>query len=456
MDANQLFFKFGVYLPVVLARGQNVPGYLRRLLETQYSSSSGMASLQTAKLRRLIGYAKRSVPFYGRTLADVPVDAIGSLSDLRRLPFTTKADLKSSHGAMNSRERLHMLTRKTTGGSTGEPVTINKTRDAMAWELAATWRGYSWAGVDIGDRQGRFWGVPFGKKDRVRARLIDFIANRKRCSAFSFGERDLATYTEMLASFKPTYFYGYVSMIEEYAKHFQRNGKTPPFTLKCVVTTSEVLTDYHRRLIADVFRARVFNEYGSGELGSVAHECEEGSLHVNAENMVVEIMSGDRQCDTGESGELVITELNNCATPLIRYRTGDYASLAGRRCKCGRTLPFIQNLFGRAYDTLRNREGKLFHGEFIMYIFEEAQRRNLGISAFQVEQEDIQTIRVRVVPDQQYGSQTEEFIAQRIRENFDPGAVVKFERVTKIARASSGKMRLVIGMDAASNDFSTT
>jgi phenylacetate-CoA ligase len=451
MDANQLFFKFFVYSPVVWGRGQRVPGYLRRLLQSQYLSSSELASLQLAKLQRILAYAKRSVPFYGEALADMPDDGAKTLVDLQGLPFTTKADLKGNHEAMISRERFYLLTKKTTGGSTGEPITIPKTRDAMAWELAATWRGYSWAGIDIGDRQARFWGVPFGKKDKARVKLIDFIANRKRCSAFSFNEHDLQAYTELLEKFRPKYFYGYVSMIEEYARYFQRRGATPPFKLKCVITTSEVLTDSHRKLIEDVFSTRVFDEYGSGELGSVAHECEEGSLHLSAENMIVEVIDGDRQCNAGETGELVVTELNNYAAPLIRYRTGDFASLSMKKCKCGKTLPVIENLFGRAYDTLRNSEGRLFHGEFIMYIFEEAQRKNLGIRAFQVTQEDVRSFRIKIVPDNQYGRSTEEFITNHIREKFDRNAVVKFERVHQIERAPSGKMRLIIGMDGRSH-----
>lgn len=447
MDANQLFFKFLVYYPIVWTRGQRVPSYLRKLLQSQYLSSSELESLQLAKLQRILAYAKQSVSFYSKVLAGMPDDEVKTLADLQGLPFTTKADLKGSHEEMISQEQFYLLTKKTTGGSTGEPVTIPKTRDAMAWELAATWRGYSWAGIDIGDRQARFWGVPFGKKDQVRAKLIDFVANRKRCSAFSVSERDFQAYTAVLEKFRPTYFYGYVSMIVEYAKYFLRNSTTPPFKLKCIITTSEVLMGYHRKLIEDVFSTRVFNEYGSGELGSVAHECEDGSLHVSAENMIIEVVDGNRLCNAGEIGELVVTELNNYAAPLIRYRTGDFASLSNKQCKCGKTLPAIENLFGRAYDMLRNSEGKLFHGEFIMYIFEEAQRKNLGIRAFQVTQEDVRSFRIKVIPDEQYGRSTEEFITHHIREKFDRNAIVRFERVHQIERARSGKMRLIIGMD---------
>jgi phenylacetate-CoA ligase len=249
-------------------------------------------------------------------------------------------------------------------------------------------------------------------------------------------------------AFKPKYFYGYVSMIEQYAKYFEQHGMTPPFELKCVITTSEVLTAYHRKLIGQVFSTNVFNEYGSGELGSVAHECEEGSLHVSAENMIVEVIDGNGPCGAEQTGELVITELNNYATPLLRYRTGDFASLSAEQCRCGRTLPVIRNLFGRSYDTLRNSAGKLFHGEFMMYIFEDAQRKDLGIKAFQVVQEDLRTLRIRIVPDQQYGQSTEAFITHQIRDKFGQDAVITFERVHRIDRAPSGKIRLVIGMDS--------
>lgn len=446
MDNNARLFKYLVYYPVVWLRGQWVPHYLRTLLETQYLPPAELEARQLANLNRMLVYAASTVPFHRDAFAKAGPPKISSIEDIRRLPFTTKAELKRQPRAFVSEENIRFLTKKTTGGSTGEPLTLVKTRQAMAWELAATWRGYSWAGIGIGDRQGRFWGVPITPKNKRRARLIDFVAHRRRCSAFAFDEQDLRRYTETLRTFQPAYFYGYVSMLEEYAKFFRRSGQSPPFALKCVITTSEVLTEHQRRLIEQVFTTRVFNEYGSGELGSIAHECEHGSLHLSAENMLVEVLDGDRRCNLGETGELVVTELNNIANPLIRYRTGDFASLAPGVCRCGRTLPVIENLYGRAYDTIRNSDGKLFHGEFMMYIFEEAQRRNLGIRAFQVIQESFDCFRVRIVPDTGYGNQSEEFLIQQIQQRFDPRTKLQFEQVPQIERAPSGKMRLIVGM----------
>jgi phenylacetate-CoA ligase len=446
MDINQLFFKHGVYRSVVWLRGQRVFRHLEFLNKSQYWSDDRLAELQLKKLKHLLAYARASVPFYQEAFFGIPDSAIAELRDIRKLSFTTKVDLKTRHHSMVTRERLRGLTNKTTGGSTGEPVTIPKTRDAMAWELAATWRGYSWAGIEIGSRQGRLWGVPFGARDRMRAILIDFVANRRRCSAFSFGEKELEAYTRKLERFRPHYLYGYVSMLEEYAKFFQRKGSRPPFALTGIVSTSEVLMDYHRRLLEEVFGTKVYNEYGSGELGSVAHECEHGSMHVSAENMIVEVMDAARICEEDEVGELVITELNNFAAPLIRYRTGDFASWSSKKCRCGRAMPVIENLHGRAYDTLASKDGRRFHGEFVMYIFEEAQRRGFGVQGFQVVQTDLQRFLVRIVPGSDYNAQTEEFIRGYFVERFDPEVVLTFEHVTRIERAASGKMRLIVGM----------
>jgi phenylacetate-CoA ligase len=446
VDFNKPLFKYFVYYPVVWIRGQRVPTHIRRLKETQHLPKDRLIALQRAKLISLLRSAGRSVPFYMRSLQGKIKDGVGSLGELEKAPFVTKAQIKAAPSDFLSQDRFSFVTKKTTGGSTGQPLTIYKSRQAMAWELAAMWRGYSWAGVHIGDKQARFWGVPLTARDRLRARLIDFIANRKRCSAFSFGREDMERYTRELSGFKPSYFYGYVSMLEEYAKFFETKGEKPPFNLKCVISTSEVLTEYHRKLFERVFSAKVFNEYGCGEVGSIAHECERGSMHVMAENMIVEILDGDKPCEPGKVGEIVVTELNNHLMPLIRYRTGDYAAFSTKACECGRTLPVITDLFGRAYDTMRNREGKLFHGEFMMYIFEEAQRRDLGVNAFQVIQKDLQTFKVRVVPGVSYGPATEEFISNKVRERFDHEAVIEFEKVDKIDRAASGKMRLIVGM----------
>ncbi len=345
-----------------------------------------------------------------------------------------------------SRKAGTRLIKKTTGGSTGQTVTILKTQQSWLWEIAATWRGYRWANVEIGDPQARFWGIPMRDGARRVAALTDLVCNRTRLSAFAFDDSDLARYVDKLRSFRPSYFYGYVSMLDAFATFLLDRGIDMQLDLECVITTSEVLTDPIRERLGRAFNTRVFNEYGCGELGTVAHECEHGGLHLSEENMIVEILDGNRPCAPGEPGEMVVTELNNFAMPLIRYRMGDFATLSPVPCQCGRSLHTLQGLHGRAYDMVRSSDGRKFHGEFMVYIFEDLKRRNFGIAQFQVVQTALDRFLIRIVPDGHYSPATVDIITAKIHEEIDANATVEIELTERIERSPSGKMRVVVGL----------
>lgn len=447
LDPGRFFFREFVYYPVAAYTAGPVRRHLRELLATERAPREMREQTQYAALIALADHSRRHVPFYASL---PPLDDLVSspLDALLPLPFLTKADLQQSAAMLSSTANLGRLVTKTTGGSTGEPVTLWKTREAWARELAATWRGYDWAGVEVGDLQARFWGVAHTSSGRTRARAIDFVCHRIRIPAFAFAESDLIEYARILNARRPRWFYGYVSMLTEFAR-FVKSGKAAlHYRPACVITTSEVLTAADRILLQDAFGAPVFNEYGCGELGTIAHECPQGRLHLSEENMLVEVFDGDRLCAPGEAGELVVTELNNYAFPLIRYRTGDFGSLSDEPCPCGRTLRRLNEVQGRAYDFIRNRRGQLFHGEFLMYVFEDLRRQGADIRQFQVEQTDYDRFDVRIVPGTAYDAACEGLLRERIRAFVDPQAVVSVSYVEEIPRERSGKLRLIKGLRA--------
>ncbi|MHB8078497.1 MAG: phenylacetate--CoA ligase family protein [Candidatus Krumholzibacteriia bacterium] len=445
MDTQKLIFAGLVYPPVAFLYAGDVGGERRRLEASQRWPHERRDAVRLARLRALLDHAAVRVPRWRE--AGLPSGrGMSSLADIARLPFTVKADLQARAADFRSTAPLGRLVRKTTGGSTGVPVTIWKTRRAMARELAATWRGYAWAGVGVGDRQARFWGVPLDSTGRRKARAIDWVCNRRRFSAFRFGPEELGRYAAELRGFRPRWLYGYVSMLCELAEHYKATGETPGLDLACIVTTAEVLSPPQRQLLAEVFGTRVFNEYGCGELGTIAHECAHGRLHLSDENLIVEILDGDRSCAPGEMGEIVVTELNNLAMPLLRYRLGDFGSLAAEPCPCGRTLAVLENVYGRAYDFLVDRQGRRFHGEIVLYVFEAAARLGLGVRQFQVVQADLDRFRVRVVPGPGDPAASRRHLEAKLREQLGSDARFEFESVTAIPREKSGKMRLIVGL----------
>jgi phenylacetate-CoA ligase len=420
---------------------------MRQLRKSQYWKREKIESYQLYKLYKLIGDAKVNVKLYSEMYRGFNLNAIDTIDALHDLPFVNKKMVKERHNDFYSKRIPLFCTKKTTGGSTGQAVTILKSRSAMANELAATWRGYSWAGIDIGDRQARFWGVPFTGKKNNLPQMIDFVCNRTRLSAFSFTDESLRRYGKKIITFRPAYFYGYVSMIEEFAKYVEK--KRLEFgQLKAVITTSEVLHKSQKEYMEKVFKAKVYNEYGCGEVGSIAHQCEYGNMHISSENMIVEILDGDRICENGEIGEIVVTELNNSVFPLIRYRLGDFGTISESQCECGRGLPILENIKGRAYDVIETEDGRKFHGEFFMYIFEEVERNNLGVARFQVKQLDFNNIVVKIVPSENYDKySSEKLVTELARKHLGDNVKISFENVNEIIREKSGKMRLIIGME---------
>jgi phenylacetate-CoA ligase len=446
MDLQELISAYLVYYPVGWLHAGDIAGARRRLEKLEREPRELRDARKLVALRKLVDHARGTVPHWRE--AGLPAGAdLRALTDVARLPFTEKAAIQEHPQAFLSTAKLGRLVPKTSAGSTGAPLTIWKTRPAMTLELAATWRAYGWAGIRVGDRRGLFWGVPHGAKAQRRARMIDAVCNRRRVSAFRLDAASLDQALAGMRRFRPRWLYGYTTVLCEFAEHLRRRGEAPGFKVACIVSTAELLTKARRRLLEEVFATRVYDEYGCGEVGSIAHECEAGRLHICDENMLVEVIADGRPCKPGETGEIVVTELNNYAMPLIRYRLSDFGLLAAAPCSCGRTLGVIENIYGRVMDVLVDRRGRRFHGERVTYLVEEAAARGLDVRQFQCAQEAVDHFRIRLVPGNADVGAVERYLESRFKEEIDPEARFEFEVVEAIARTPSGKQRVIMGLE---------
>lgn len=442
---SQPLFKWMVYFPAVQLKGSNVFGRLTKLLQSQNTKLDDLNNHQLDALIKIINYARQHVPAYKH------LPAISSLDELSTLPTISKADVRNAPESFKSDETFRFLTTKTTGGSTGIPMSFAKTPLAREYYLAAMWRGYSWAGIEIGAKRAQFWGTPLSKNRYME--IADRINHRQRFSAFAFDDNDLETYTQRILRFRPDFFYGYASMLAEYALYFERKGQTPPFNISSIVSTSEILTPERRNAIERVFGTKVFNEYGCGEIGTIAHECEHGSMHLNMENIVVEIVDDNGQPVPNDiPGNIVVTELYNKVMPLIRYKLGDIGTITNKKCSCGRQLPVFEGPVGREMDQLVTASGKKFGGIYYVYkMIMESKKRNLGIERFQLQQHSTLSFTFKMVTNNNFSKETYDFLTSEIKKDFGEEAYVRFDFVTEIPRAKSGKTQIVIGMEQAQN-----
>lgn len=432
---NKYLARYAFYYPATWLKGEGVVGLLKKARDFQWKSPEQISDYQFQKALSIAVWAKTCSPFYQQHYKDVDLSRIQNLADFSRLPPVTKGDLVA-HGQEFVTSYRSKCETKTTGGSTGHPVRVIKNAEALGMERAVTWRAYEWAGVEIADPQGRFWGVPHTRPGRMKAALTDFIANRKRLSAFQLDDQSLGDYYRQLQKFKPGYLYGYVSVIVALADYMRERELPPIKSLKSVITTAEVLYPAARQSIESSFGVKVFNEYGCGEAGSIAHECEEGQLHIMADNLMLEI-------DGAGEGEILITDFFNFKTPLIRYRVGDFGRLASEPCSCGRGLPVLADVYGRAYDLLRLEGGRSIHPESLIYVLEDFKSESNAILQFQAVQRNHRQVDIFVVPNGGWSEGLAGRLKERMRAKLSAELDYHIQVVSSIARENSGKLRLV-------------
>jgi phenylacetate-CoA ligase len=213
------------------------------------------------------------------------------------------------------------------------------------------------------------------------------------------------------------------------------------------VSTSEVLTLQDRNLLASAFGAPVYDEYGCGEVGPILYQCEKGRLHLMAENLEAELLP-DPTPDEPGACRLVVTDLHNLATPLLRYDLGDRV-VPAPACDCRRTLPAFARVFGRAYDFVEIGDGARFHGEFFLYVLEWARDRGLPILQAQFVQTGPSEIELRVVPGRGFGAEASELVAAELAARSGHRLRGRTEIVREIPRERSGKLRLIKALPPA-------
>lgn len=432
-----------IYPTILRWRGEGAMyAELARLRGIQWDKPEVMRSRQLVRLEAALRYACEFTPYYSGYNFESS-DVVNSVEALRSITFLTKADLQQNFDALRANPTPSRVHRKTTGGSTGQPVTVLKDARAIAMERAASWMAHGWFGIQIGDRGARFWGSPeaIGRR-RLRFALADFAMNRVRMSAFGVTAERLAEYWMRCLVVRPQYLYGYVSMLEQFARFVREGGHNGKrLQLKCIVTTSEALGEPQRRLLEDTFGAPVQDEYGCGEVGPIAYECERGSLHVMSEHVFVELLDDDgREVVVGQEGAVVVTDLNNRAMPLIRYRLEDRA-IRGNFCSCGRGFSVIQGIRGRRYDFVQTPDGRAYHGEYFMYVFEDLRDAGLAIGSFRIVQTKPESLWIDVQAPESAAERIRQAIIERVSVPLNMETTVHV--MTQIPTSPSGKLRII-------------
>ncbi|MDO9195009.1 phenylacetate--CoA ligase family protein [Rhodoferax sp.] len=425
-------------------KGHTSTSWRKRLERSQWLSPAEIKALQLANLRKFLGDVVAHVPFYRERFeaAGLTVESIQSVADLSRLPLLIKADIRANTELLKSTV-AGALSRYNTGGSSGEPLVFFMGKARKSHDVAAKWRATRWWGVDIGDPELVVWGSPveLNAQDRLK-RLRDGVMRSHLLPAFEMSPENLDRFVETIRATRPAMLFGYPSSLSLIAQHaLQKKIRVDNLGIKVVFVTSERLYDEQRSIIGQVFGCPVANGYGARDAGFIAHECPSGSLHISAEDMVVETVRPDgTSAASGEAGEIVVTHMATADFPFIRYRTGDVGVLSDEPCACGRGLPVLREVQGRTTDFVVARDGTVMHGLALIYTVRDLP----GVERFRIEQVSLDQTVVQVVAGPAFDQAAEERIVRDFKKRLGDAVDIRVERVTDIASEASGKFRYVV------------
>ncbi len=416
----------------------------KEMEQSQWLSAEAIKDLQLVSLKSFLIDVQQHVPYYRELFQQLDFEpaAIKYLADLSRLPLTGKADIRA-HTEQLKADDAAGLARFNTGGSSGEPLIFYIGNKRVSHDVAAKWRATRWWDVDIGDPEIVIWGSPIelGTQDKIKL-IRDKLLRTLLLPAFEMSPTKLDGFIKQIRSMRPKMLFGYPSALAHIASHAEKTGQVlNDLGIKVAFVTSERLYDHQRQKIEQAFACPVANGYGGRDAGFIAHQCPSGNMHLTAEDIIVEIIDNQGNVlPVGESGEIVVTHLATRDFPFIRYRTGDVGVLSNETCACGRGLPLLKEIQGRATDFVVAKDGTVLHGLALIYILRDLP----GVDSFKITQYDLQNTTVQIVAGAEYEKSSEQAIEQVFKKRLGSDVVVKFEYVTEIAKEKSGKFRYVI------------
>ena len=319
------------------------------------------------KLKAMLEHVAESSPFYQKKFkeANVDIENIRSLEDLKSLPFTYKEELRDAYPlglkAVSENEviRIH-----SSSGTTGKPVIIPYTRkDVDVWALMMM-RCYMLAGLTSQDR------IQITPGYGLWTAGIGFQLGAERLGAMTIptGPGNTEKQIEMLIDLKSTALASTSSYALLLAEEIQKRGLKDKIHLKVGIIGSERWSEKMRNRIETELGIETFDIYGLTEIygPGIALDCSfhEG-MHYWSDHLLFEIIDPitGEQLPDGTLGELVITTLTKEGAPLIRYRTRDLTRIIPGLCKCGCPFPRIDRILGRSDDRIKFKAVNIYPGQ---------------------------------------------------------------------------------------------
>ena len=313
-----------------------------------------LEAMQLERLKKTINIAANTT-FYKKRFAEnhITADNIKSLDDLRRIPFTTKQDLRDNYPfglvAGNLKDAIRI---NSSSGTTGHPtVVVYSRRDIDTWANQMARSMYM-----VGTRDTDVFQNTSGYGMFTGGLGFQYGAEKLGCMTIPAAAGNSKRQIMFIQDFQTTCIHAIPSYASRLAEVFKEEGLDPTkTTLKTFFIGAEPHTDEQRKKIEKMFNVKAYNSFGMTEMNGpgVAFECkEQNGMHIWEDGYIIEIVDPKtlEPVPDGEWGEMVLTTINRDMMPLLRYRTRDVTRILPGPCPCGRTHKRFDRIFGRTDD----------------------------------------------------------------------------------------------------------
>lgn len=339
------------------------------LHDIETADSRTMAELQLERLKKTLNHAYRNVPFYQKKFDQLMItpDKIASLQDLQHLPFTTKKDLRDHYPfGLFAVPRKEIVRLHASSGTSGKPTVVAYTqKDIDMWSDIVA-RSIAIGGGETGELLHNAYGYGLF----TGGLGLHYGSERLGMMTVPVSGGNTERQIQLIEDFKPTVICGTPSYILAVAEKMEHLGRKPTETsLRYGIFGAEPWSEEMRITLESKWNIKACDIYGLSEVigPGVAMECHEAQdgLHIAEDHFYPEIIDPVtlQVLPEGEEGELVFTSLTKEALPIIRYRTGDIASIKKQLCACGRTTIKMSRVKGRVDDMLIIRGVNVFPSE---------------------------------------------------------------------------------------------
>lgn len=325
----------------------------------------GLKKVQSERLRESVERVYFNVPYYRNKMQEAGLgpEAINSIDDLQKLPFTTKQDLRDNYPfglfavPLSEIVRIHA-----SSGTTGKPTVVGYTRNDIATWSEVMARTLTCAGATRND----FIQIAYGYGLFTGGLGLHYGGEKIGASVIPISGGNTTRQIQLMHDFGSTVLACTPSYALFLAEAISESGiNRNELKLKVGVFGAEPWTENMRREIESKLKIKAIDIYGLSEVigPGVASEClVQDGLHINEDHFYPEIIDPNTLeiLPENSTGELVFTTLTKEGLPLLRYRTRDLTRLHYERCRCGRTLVRMEKCLGRSDDMLIIRGVNLF------------------------------------------------------------------------------------------------